>query len=55
MIIPDVEGVGRDEVVPFQDLHVVDLESRAQSIRGPRYDPIADEAGRAEQEQIAEL
>ena len=51
MIIPDVEGVGRDEVVPFQDLHVVDLES----IRGPRYDPIADEAGRAEQEQIAEL
>ena len=54
VVIPDVEGVGGDEVVALQHLHVVHVEARAQ-LEGRPDHAVGEEAGGAQQEQVAEL
>ena len=57
MVVPDVEGVCRDEVVPFEDLHVVNLEPGPEPVAaaGGHHHPVGDQPGGTEEEEVAEL
>ena len=57
MVVPDVEGVGRDQVVAFQHLHVVHLKPGPEpiSLPGPGDYPVRDQPWGAQQQKVAEL